>query len=174
MIKEVTTLDYFNSLAINWNCPNNKFFWTTQSCRMGRNFHPDSIEQNFRNLFIDSQSKGEILPYIKIWSFEKDGKSIAGCVFRGEKNVMMNEIVFEEILWQMNGKYAKSIEERKIMLELLNHAEQYAKQAGFKAIVLSRDPALHNFTREKNSGINNYYTRNGYEASSIKYTKTLN
>lgn len=174
MIKEVTTLDHFNFFAKSFNCPDNKHFWTAQSCRRGRNFDPDSIEQNFRNLFIDSQNKGEILPYIKMWSFEKNSKPIAGSIFCAEKNIMMNETMFKEVLWQMNGKYAKSFEERKIMIQLLNHAEQYAKQAGFKVIALSRDPSLHNFTKDKNSGINNYYTRNGYEASSIQYVKTLN
>ena len=57
--------------------------------------------------------------------------------------------MFEEVLWQMNGFYAKSIKQRKIMIKLLESAEAYAKSSGYKTISISRNPKLHNFTREK-------------------------
>ena len=60
------------------------------------------------------------------------------------------------------------------MIELLKTAENYARKSGFKVMSISRDPQLHNFTKEKNSGIKNYYTRNNYEAAAIQYFKTLN
>ena len=174
MIKEVNSLTHFDRLAKDWNKPENLMFWKMQSCRQGRNFDPDSIEFNLRNQLIHSLRHEGIIPYIKIWSYEIDGQNLAGCVFHANKNFMMNENIFEEVLWQMNGRFPKSYKDRKIMLELMNCAESYARKQKFKVISVSRDPALHNFTREQNSGINNYYTRNNYEAASIKYYKTLN
>ena len=173
MIKEVTTLAYFNELAEVWNSPENEFFWKTQSCRRGRNFNPKSIETNLRPRLIQSIENPDILPYIKIWNYELDGASVAGCVFEANHNFMMSENIFQEVLWQMPGRFPSSMRDKKIMIELLNHAENYARQAGFKVMCIGRDPALHNFTKEKNSGINNYYTRNNYEAASINYYKTL-
>ena len=174
MIKEVKSINHFDKLAREWNCPENKIFWTHQSCRQGRHFDPDSIEKNLKSLFISTLQTGEVLPFIKMWSFEENDRSLAGCVFSGNKNFMMNEKIFEEILWQVPGKYASTIKHKKIMIELLKTAENYARKSGFKVISISRDPQLHNFTKEKNSGIKNYYTRNNYEAAAIQYFKTLN
>lgn len=174
MIKEVTNINHFEKLAKQWNSPQNQFFWRTQSCRQGRNFDPDSIEKNLKSQLIHSLANEGVLPYIKIWSYEIGDTSIAGCVFGANFNFMMSENIFEEVLWQMPGKFPSSIGDKKVMIELLRHAENYAKQEGFKVVKIGRDPALHNFTREKNSGINNYYTRNNYEPASINYFKTLN
>ena len=174
MIVEVKSINHFDKLARDWNCPENKFFWTHQSCRRGRNFDPDSIEKYLKSLLISTLQTGEILPYVKMWSYEENGASLAGCAFTGMKNFMMNEKIFEEVLWQMPGKYPTSMKDKKIMIKLLQTAENYARKAGFKVMSISRDPMLHNFTKEKNSGISNYYTRNNYEAGSIQYYKTLN
>ena len=174
MIKEVESMHHFDALAKKWNNQGNRFFWTHQSCRQGRHFDPDSIESYLRNMLNQSLFNPDVLPHLKIWSYEQNDTAIAGCVFLGNKNFMMNENIFEEVLWQTNGEYAKSIKQRKIMIELLKCAENYARKAGYKVMSVSRDPRLHNFTIEKNSGINNYYTRNNYEAAAIQYFKTLN
>jgi len=174
MIKEVESMHHFDDLAKKWNNQNNNFFWTHQSCRQGRHFDPNSIELHLRQMLSQSLSNPDIIPCTKIWSYEENEKALAGCVFIGNKNFMMNENIFEEVLWQTNGQYAKSIKQRKIMIKLLKCAENYARKSGYKVISVSRDPRLHNFTIEKNSGINNYYTRNNYEAAAIQYFKTLN
>ena len=174
MIKEVTSINHFDFLAKKWNSQENKFFWTHQACSKGRAFDPDSIQQNLKKLFIETIQTPDIIPCLKIWSYEELGTPIAGCVFLGNKNFMMNETMFEEVLWQMNGFYAKSIKQRKIMIKLLESAEAYAKSSGYKTISISRNPKLHNFTREKNSGINNYYTRKNYDPVAIQYFKSLN
>lgn len=174
MIKEVNNLEHFNKLAKVWNKKENLLFWTSLSCRKRRSFDPDSIESNLRTQLINSIQNGDVLPYIKIWSYEEYNESLAGCVFMAHKNEMMNETIFKEVLWQMNGKLAGSVKEKSILLQLLKHAENYARSTKIKSIVITRDPNLHRFTLEKNSGINNYYTRNNYEASAIEYVKKLN
>ena len=174
MIKEVTSLNHFDFLAKKWNSRENKFFWTQQACGKGRAFDPDSIQQNLKS-FLSKRYKSQIQYLVLKYGHMKSSiPPLLVVFFLGNKNFMMNETMFEEVLWQMNGFYAKSIKQRKIMIKLLESAEAYAKSSGYKTISISRNPKLHNFTREKNSGINNYYTRNNYDPVAIQYFKTLN
>lgn len=173
MIKEVTNMQHFERLAKQWNAPENQLFWTTQSCSQGRQFAPKQIENNFRMLLNHSIINGDIMPYIKMWSYEINDISLGGCVFMVNKNLMMNETILEEMLWQTPGRYPRSVKDKKILLELLSHAENYARDNKIKTMKITRDPRLHRFTKEKNSGIKNSYTRSGYEATGILYTKKV-
>ena len=174
MIVEVNSMSHFDRLASQWNSPAKKNFWTSLSNKKTYAFDSDSIERNLRSLLLETIHKGDILPYLKMFSYEKNGISLAMSVFLARENFLINKTIFEEVLWQMPGRYPKSIQDRKIMIELLRYAEKYARNNKINILSICRDPELHNFTREANTGINNYYTRNNFDATGIQYFKTLN
>ena len=173
MIKEVTDMQHFERLARQWNSPENELFWTTQSCSQGRQFYPKRIESNFRSLLHHSIQHEGIMPFIKMWSYEENDISLGGCVFLVDKNMMMQETLLEELLWQCPGRYPHSIKDKKILLSLLDCVEDYGRKNKISTMKITRDPRLHRFTKEKNSGVKNSYTRSGYEATGILYTKRI-
>ena len=118
MIKEVTDMQHFERLARQWNSPENELFWTTQSCSQGRQFYPKRIESNFRGLLHHSIQHEGIMPFIKMWSYEENNISLGGCVFLVDKNMMMQETLLEELLWQCPGRYPHSIKDKKIFSNL--------------------------------------------------------
>ena len=113
------------------------------------------------------------MPYIKIWSFEENQNSLAGCCYIAKKDPLTNSKQFEEFMWQSRGKLAGTLKEKKIMLSMLRHAELYAKNAGLDTLVLSRDPKFHKVNKNNSLEICNNYTRNNFSAVQITYSKKL-
>lgn len=173
IIKEINTPIEFSKASKEWNKAEHQSFWKSISPISLGDFCPNSIESFLMSGVTRLASHGEILPYIKIWSYEEHGESLSGCCFSGTKNRMTNTKIFEEVLWQFNGRLANSLKEKKIMLELLNTAESYARRNKFDSLVISRDPRLHKVNRENDFNISNFYTRSGYIPESIKYIKDL-
>jgi len=171
MIEEIKTIPRLEEIFREWNTDPLLDFWRNQTFSPHRKFNPDSIESNLRVLLSSSINKEDIIPYVKIWSYKENGNSIGGCVFLARENFMMKEKIFEEILWQVCGKFADTTKEKKILIKLLNHAENYARKSGLDSIVISRHPDLHKSF--KTNSLSNYYTKNNYEACAIQYMKYL-
>ena len=173
MIKEIHQLDHLNRVLRQWTCPSNQAHLNNLS-----SYNPDhafdmvSIENMIRKLFLISSRQEGVMPYTKIWSYEKNNFSIAGCIFTAKRNEMTGEPYFEELFWQLNGKLASTINEKKILIKLLKKAEDYARSAGIPGIVISRSFNLHSFVRDNNK-VNNFYTKNHYKPVAAQYYKKL-
>ena len=173
IIKEINTPLEFDKASLQWKTAQNTPFWNSISPIGIPKFCEDSVESFLRQGIVKLASHGEILPLLKIWSYSENGKSLAGCCFSGRVDPMTNSKLFEEILWQFNGKIAGSIKEKKIMVQLLKAAENYAKINSFDSFIVSRSPNMHSTNKENNFKIDNFYTRNGFAAESIRYSKKL-
>ena len=174
MIEQITTLDKLNKICDDWASDCFLNFWDSISPESMGNFNPAKVKSFLINGLHSTITRGEILPYIKIWSFQENGFSLSGCCFTGSINDMTGDKIFKEVLWQTKGHLANSIKEKKILIKLLDTAENYARKAGFDYLVLSRDPMRHKLNKDNNININNYYTRKDFRPTEITYSKKLN
>jgi hypothetical protein len=173
MIKEIADIDSFDKAVEEWNNDTNLSFWQELGVEQKHNFNADSIETRFRLMFLQSLTNPKQEEKIKLWSYEEDGKSIAGCAFSENYNFLMGENVLQEMLWQFNGKFAKTYKEVKILNLLLKHAEEYARSKKLDSIIIGRDPRLHKPFMNNKIEIKNYYTNQDYTAFSVFYIKSL-
>ena len=173
MIKEVDSIKEFEKGARIWNSPQNRPFWENHSCLQGQIYDPDYIENNIKLLFLHTINNPDTLPCIKIWNYKENNKILAGCAFQAEENMMTRRIVFEEIYWQMCGKFANSFKESKILLKLLKNAESYAKKSDMDSIAFSRHLNMHKLADTNDLRVSNFYTRNGFSAQTVLYSKSL-
>ena len=172
MIKEICSIEDFDKAAEEWNIKSNFTFWTSSlASSKNHRFNPDSIEQKLRFMFLEGLNNPEAKDKVKIWSYEKNKKSIAGCVFVETYNFLLGENCLQEILWQFNGKFANSFEEIKILNALFKNAENYATTKKLDSIVIGRDPKIHKPCKEIQ--IKNFYTNQGYHPFSVFYIKSL-
>ena len=173
MIKEIYQLDHLNRALRQWICPANEAHWNNLSSHNPDHvFDMVSIENMIRKLFLISSRQEGIMPYTKIWSYEKNNFSIACCIFTAKQNDMTGQAYFEELVWQLNGKLASTINEKKILIKLLRKAEAYARSAGIPGMVISRSFNLHSFACNQNK-VNNFYTKNHYKPIEAQYYKKL-
>lgn len=173
MIKEINQLDHLNRALRQWICPENEAHYRHLSSYDPA--HPidlHSTENMIRSFFISSARMQGVMPYIKIWSYEKNNFSKAACAFLARKNEITNQSFFEEIFWQFNGKLASTIGEKKILIKLLKTAESHAKSAGLHGMLVSRSFNLHSFSDKQNQ-VNNFYTKNQYKPLLAQYYKKL-
>lgn len=173
MIKEITDIEAFDKAAQEWNNNSNLSFWERLGVEKKHQFDPDSIETRFRLMFLRSITNPNQEEKIKLWSYEENGKSIAGCAFSEQYHFLLGEHVLQELLWQFNGKFAKTYKEVKILNLLLKHAEKYARSKQLDSIVIGRDPRLHKPFNNSDIEIKNYYTNQDYKAFSVFYIKSL-
>jgi hypothetical protein len=143
-------------------------------------YNPNIATNKIRNFFVETLAKGDVLPYFKIFVYteseDPNDTSKYTCVhiWQGYTELLTNERMFSEILWQSRGMNVSTITHGKAMLSLLKHAEKYAKNNGFHSLVLTRDPNLHMLNKENQPlNITNYFTRSGYDPCIIKYVKKL-
>jgi hypothetical protein len=138
-------------------------------------YDPKSMSSYCRLLLIQTLERGGALPYIKIWGFLSEGKYICAAAYVGTKNPLTGSRILEDVFWQSRGKLADTFSEKKALLKVFKHAEDYAKRIGFDAIRVMRDPRLHSLNKEGSKlNINNFYTRSGYEPAIISYVRKLN
>ena len=64
-------------------------------------------------MFLSSIEYPEVMPYIKLWSYEVENFSLAGCVFFVKENFMTGKPILEECLWQVNGELATNFSQKK-------------------------------------------------------------
>lgn len=173
MIEDIVSLDKLNKICDDWanDCFLN--FWDSVSPKSMSNFNPAKVKSFLMNSLSSTITRGEILPYIKIWSFQDNDVSLSGCCFTALVNDMTGDKIFKEVLWQTKGHLANSIKEKKILIELLNTAEDYARKAGFDYLILSRDPMRHKLNKDNLLNINNHYTRKDFRVTEITYSKKL-
>ena len=173
MIEEIISLDKLNKICDDWasDCFSN--FWGSISSETIGDFSPARVKSFLMSGLSSTITRGEVLPYIKIWSFQDNETSLSGCCFMASINEMTGDKIFKEVLWQTKGHLADSIKEKKILIKLLDTAENYARKAGFDYLTLSRDPMRHKLNKDNDFNINNYYTRKDFKVSEITYTKKL-
>jgi hypothetical protein len=174
MIREITDIDQFDEAAAQWNNKLNKRFWKMKvsSSRHFR-FNPNSIHKNLRSSFVDGLMNPSKKEKIKLWSYYEGEKSIAGCVFFENYNFLLGQTCLQEVLWQLNGKFANRFKEIKILKQLLETAENYAVEHSIDSICISRDPKLHAPFKYESFSIKNNYTKKDYHPMSIFYIKYL-
>lgn len=173
MIKEIKNLQELDKASKDWLEASTQDHVENISNTSIGSFNKDSVSFFVASMLKKSIEREGVLPYIKIWSFEELGKSLAGCCYVAKKDPLTNLNQFEEFMWQCKGKLAGSLKEKKIMLSLLRHAENYAKAAGLDTLILSRDPKFHKVNKHNKLEICNNYTRNKFSVSQITYSKKL-
>jgi hypothetical protein len=174
MIKDISDLNALNKICDDWANDSFSNFWDSISPESTGNFNPSRVKSFLMNSLSSTITRGEILPYIKVWSFQESNISLSGCCFAGSINDMTGDKIFKEVLWQTKGHLANSIKEKKILIKLLDTAEDYARKSGFNYLILSRDPLRHKLNKDNNININNYYTRKDFQVTEITYSKKLN
>jgi len=133
-------------------------------------FDRKSIRSFLFEMMRKTISSGEIMPYLKVWSFEENNQSLAGGCYIAKKDTLTGQKYFEEFMWQVKGALAGSLKEKKMMLLLMRHAEKYAKKSGFDVMTIGRDP---NFHKVGDLNIKNNYTNNNFKVVQIQYAKKL-
>ena len=173
MIKEITSIQKLEEASEDWmSSSSEKHLSLISPPSIGR-FNKESVRSFIFLMLKDTISKGEILPYIKIWSYEELGSSVGGCCFVAKKDPLTGLKIFEEFMWQTKGSLAESLKEKKIMLKLLKNAEIYAKNSGLDVLILSRDPSFHKVNKDNDLRVENYYTRNNFSVCQLTYAKKL-
>lgn len=143
-------------------------------------YNPNTATKKMRGFFAETLSRGDVLPYFKFFVFteseDPNDTSKYTCihVWHGYTELLTNERVFSEVLWQSRGMNVSTVAHGKAMLSLLKYAERYAKNNSFHSLVLTRDPNLHMLNKENQPlNIRNYFTGRGYDPCIIKYVKKL-
>tara|TARA_Y100000361_G_C11068174_1_gene294177 strand:+ start:286 stop:810 length:525 start_codon:yes stop_codon:yes gene_type:complete len=173
MIKEIKTLQDLEKASQDWvEASTSNHVKNISNPSVGE-FNKDSVSFFIASMLKKSIEEEDILPYIKIWSFEEGGQSLAGACYVAKKDPLTNLKQFEEFMWQCKGKLAGTLKEKKMMLFLLRHAEAYAKQSGLDTLILSRDPRFHKVNKNNSLEISNNYTRNNFSVAQITYSKKL-
>ena len=179
MIHELESMKQFDEgLKVGWKniFPKYKEFSTPS---MGI-YNPEAAISKIRLSFADSIIRGDILPFFKIFVHSESedpmrtDKYTCLHIWQAYTELLTNENVFSEILWQSRGMKASTVSEVRNMLSLMKYAENYAKRNGFHSLVLTRDPELHMLNKENSKlNIKNYFTRSGFDPCIIKYVKKL-
>lgn len=173
MIKEIKDIEHLNRTLSQWNSRENKTYWQNLSTSIDSDrFNPLIIENFIRSIFLSTNEYPEVMPYIKLWSYEVKNLSIAGAVFIVKENMMTGKPILEECLWQVNGARAKSFSQKKMLIKLLKTAEDYARLKRIDTICFNRGLDFHKLSKDA-APINNYYTKNGFTPSTVMYYKKL-
>ena len=173
MIKEIKDIDHLNKTLDQWNSVKNKNHWANLSTSIHADrFDPATVQSFIKNMFLSSIEYPEVMPYIKLWSYEVENFSLAGCVFFVKENFMTGKPILEECLWQVNGELATNFSQKKMLIKLLRAAENYGRSKRIDTICFHRGLDFHKLSQDARP-INNYYTKNGFQPSTVMYYKKL-